>query len=402
MKYYIVITPFFPTEESFRGSYIFDQVRAIEKTGRYKVVVFKSADNKIKKKSYEYQGITVYIFSFKRIKGGLLNNLLDGINKRLFLEQFTQTRIKVSDVAFVHCHCSNNVIYGLGLRSLNSEIKVLLQHHDLDPLGIHLEYFRFLKWNTRFKAWRKRVLFEQVDVHVCISQWVKEYLYSYPEIRKGEVYQPFLHYMQMVKGTKSINIRNSYVLYNGVDLTIFHPMIGLKKKDVFTIGCIANFQELKQHITLLKAVDILVNSGYKNLRLRLIGTGETLRDCESFVYQHCLDMYVSFEKEVAHERLSEYYNSLDLFVLPSVFEGFGCVYTEAAACGVPFIGVFHQGAAEIIDPMEYKKWLIEPYDYNSLAMLIAEYYEKRCPQKLCKTIEINTLIIEFLNYIEKV
>lgn len=53
MKYYIVITPFFPTEESFRGSYIFDQVRAIEKTGRYKVVVFKSADNKIKKKSYE-------------------------------------------------------------------------------------------------------------------------------------------------------------------------------------------------------------------------------------------------------------------------------------------------------------------------------------------------------------
>ena len=52
--------------------------------------------------------------------------------------------------------------------------------------------------------------------------------------------------------------------------------------------------------------------------------------------------------------------------------------------------------------MEYKKWLIEPYDYNSLAMLIAEYYEKRCPQKLCKTIEINTLIIEFLNYIEKV
>ena len=290
----------------------------------------------------------------------------------------------------------------MGLRSLNSEIKVLLQHHDLDPLGIHLEYFRFLKWNTRFKAWRKRVLFEQVDVHVCISQWVKDYLYSYPEIRKGEVYQPFLHYMQMVKGTKSINIRNSYVLYNGVDLTIFHPMIGLKKKDVFTIGCIANFQELKQHITLLKAVDILVNSGYKNLRLRLIGTGETLRDCESFVYQHCLDMYVSFEKEVAHERLSEYYNSLDLFVLPSVFEGFGCVYTEAAACGVPFIGVFHQGAAEIIDPMEYKKWLIEPYDYNSLAMLIAEYYEKRCPQKLCKTIEINTLIIEFLNYIEKV
>ena len=43
-----------------------------------------------------------------------------------------------------------------------------------------------------------------------------------------------------------------------------------------------------------------------------------------------------------HENLPSFYQSLDLFVLPSYYEAFGCVYAEAYSCGVPFIAVKNQ------------------------------------------------------------
>ena len=36
---YLVITPFFPSAQSFRGPYVYDQVKAIMCDGRYRVIV---------------------------------------------------------------------------------------------------------------------------------------------------------------------------------------------------------------------------------------------------------------------------------------------------------------------------------------------------------------------------
>ena len=43
-KYYICITPFFPLENNWRGAYIFDQVKAIQRNSDYNVVVFKPSN----------------------------------------------------------------------------------------------------------------------------------------------------------------------------------------------------------------------------------------------------------------------------------------------------------------------------------------------------------------------
>ena len=124
--------------------------------------------------------------------------------------------------------------------------------------------------------------------------------------------------------------------------------------------------------------------------------------CVHYLEEHDLIHYVEWLSEVEHDKLPAYYQSLDLFVLPSVYEGFGCVYTEAYACGVPFMGVYDQGAAEMIAPEERYRWLIQPHDHEQLAKLIEQYYMERYKQKLCQLYDIDELIQKFLKEIEKI
>ena len=63
---------------------------------------------------------------------------------------------------------------------------------------------------------------------------------------------------------------------------------------------------------------------------------------------------VSFAGKVADDDLRSYYEDADLFVLPSgisesSFEGFGIVYLEANALGVPTMAVRAAGAQEAVE-----------------------------------------------------
>ena len=109
---------------------------------------------------------------------------------------------------------------------------------------------------------------------------------------------------------------------------------------------------------------------------------------------------VEFRKEVHHHELAAFYHSLDLFVLPSYFEGFGCVCTEAAACGIPYMICKGQGAAEYILEEESDLWTFVPKDYKQLADRIDYYRTYKPIQHLCKTFDIDVLIKQFLNFLE--
>ena len=52
-------------------------------------------------------------------------------------------------------------------------------------------------------------------------------------------------------------------------------------------------------------------------------------------------------KSVPHTKLIEYYNLADVFVLPSLQDGFGMVILEAMACGLPVIASKNTGITSI-------------------------------------------------------
>lgn len=402
-EYYICVTPFFPSSDNWRGAYVLDQVKAIQRHSSLKVLVFMPSRHE---GEYEIENVKVYLFKIRQTPSYFFNGLFNKHNASKFIERVNSVGVNIDDIKFVHCHSGQNGYYGLAIRKSNPHIKVLLQHHNLDISTVMNGKYADWKLNNHYRARKAIEIFNEVDAHICISEPVKDSLLSFPEARKNEVFEPYLKRMRQMGDLQSIKIKNIYILNNGVDTSLFFPCEKQKSRDenksLFKIGCIGNFQQLKDHITLIRAFEILIKNGLTDLRLSLLGTGPTRKSCENYIEEHDLSEYVEWPNEVSHDKLPDYYRSLDLFVLPSVFEGFGCVYTEAAACGIPFMGVYDQGAAECICEDEKSKWLIHPFDYIELADRIKEYYYNRYRQTLSKDYDINIIIKQFLNYIENV
>lgn len=399
-KNYICITPFFPSPEAVYGSYCYDQVMSIKKGGRYKdVVVMKPCQIGTKERMYQYKGIKVYLFPQLSMPSALYDNILDRYNVKLFMKTWSSLPVSREKATIVHAHTALCAKHALALKDVQPELRVLLQHHDLDPFGIRLGRFHYLKSNVRLRARQNMKYFDQVDLHVCISKAVERQLLNFPQSTTFSHYAPYEQAIQYVKDFHSHQNWKSYVLYNGVDTTVFYA--NPQKHDHFVIGCIGNYNDVKDQITLIKALEILVKEkGLQDIRLRFIGHGPMKSVYESYAIEHGLSEYITFEKEVDHSLLPSFYNSIDLFCLPSYFEGFGCVFTEAHSCGVPFMACKGQGASEYVYPEDEHKWLFEPHDAVSLAKLIEQYRQKPVPQRVQYEYDIQNLVDQFTEMLE--
>lgn len=395
-NYYLCVTPFFPSPNDWRGSYVYDQVKAIQRNSDYEVVVFKEGGKN--DSDYEIGGIKVYRYRIRALPSNILNGIFNDINAKSFVKRVLSLGIHPKEILFVHCHVSMRSACGVALKRLNPKIKVILQHHDLDPFNLRSGVIgRYNRWNIRYRAQKAMDLYRQVDLHVCISKACRDALLSFPNPREIEVYDAHRHSLSLCKGLDALSPRNTYVLYNGVDSSMFCVKLSNQKNhDVFRIGCVANFIDSKDHITLIKAFEILHKEN-RTMRLSFLGSGETRKSCEDYLQEHGLMPYVEWNEEVCHNQLPEYYHTLDLFVLPSYYEGLGCVFLEAAACGIPFIGCLNQGYSEYV--VEQAKWLIQPHDYKQLATIIKQYVESPTKQHFRFSFDIDVLIRDYLTFI---
>lgn len=383
---YLVVTPFFPSNTSFRGPYIYDQVRAIERSGKYRVVVMMGTSWLFPTPDYEYEGVKVNRFKLYDLPSDVWPGSNTWLSLRSFDKALKRLNIKYENIAVVHAHVTGNARFANHVKSKNSKCLTVLQHHGYDVLGLLTGRYRDKEWHKK-QAIRYGVHeCNKIDLHIGVSQEVLRYLEEFDGIR----------------------LKDKYVLYNGVDTKKFYQKqirADYTIQKPFTIGCVANFWELKDQITLIKAVEILIKAGLKNIKVSFVGTGYTRVFCEHYVEKHGLSSYFEFNNEVDHTQLNAYYNTLDLFVLPSYWDSFGCVYVEAYACGVPFMTARGTGITELIPQKYFEKWVIEPHDYEALAKNIKKVFDIRLSAKeiqpLNSPIEINELVRSYLDYISK-
>lgn len=384
---YLYITPFFPSALNWRGSYSLDFVKALKCTGRYEVVVFVPGDGS----SYEIDGMAVNTFVEKKLPGGVFPFAFSRKNIASLLGRLKAKGIDCCQIAICHANTAEYVVYPLAIKRLNAACLTLLHHHDLQSFGLNGGRLRHC-WLYNLYLFRTlREMHEQIDCHVFISEASQKSFLSAPNTGWTE----YVDYKCQMRGLpyRPARIRRSVILHNGVDTSIFCPAPSKKRfGQPFTIGCVANFDVLKEQLTLLKAVEEI-----EDCHVVFVGSGLCRELCERYAALHALD--VEFRSEVVHEQLAEFYRSLDLFVLPSYFEGFGCVYTEAWACGVPFIACEGQGIEDLIPREDRHLWLAKVRDPVDLASKIQYYMKHRMIQRLTETVDINELVRRFVTAI---
>ena len=352
MKSYCILTPYFPNKESFRGSYLLDQAKAIQKHSSYdvKVIVFNSIFSQ-NFKPYIIEGIRCYYFGLIDFPSFIFPGFFNKLNLMRFGKFLNNYGFKISSSSIIHTHINYPSTTFINYFKSKYNSKTILQHHGLDILqyetGIKIPILKTIQ-NKFLKKWFFNSN-DNIDYHIVISQRMKT---------------------ELLKIDSSL-IDKIKICINGVDTSKFYKLNQPKNNNNFIIGCIANFWKLKDHITLLKAVNILKMKGYENIQLKLVGSGETLSTCKSFVNNHNIDC--EFIESIDHNQLNTFYNSLDLFVMPSYYEALGCVYLEALACGIPFIGVENQGVEDIVKVDHKQLQLIKKENFLQLSEKI-EYF----------------------------
>lgn len=102
--------------------------------------------------------------------------------------------------------------------------------------------------------------------------------------------------------------------------------------DEILLGHVGRFSEQKNHRFLIEVANQLKIAGVK-FKLLLIGGGELEKDIREQIEELKLKEFVIFTGIVSN--VKEYMDAMDVFLLPSLYEGLPCVCVEAQANGLP-------------------------------------------------------------------
>lgn len=131
------------------------------------------------------------------------------------------------------------------------------------------------------------------------------------------------------------------IIKNGIDLDRFKiknvdKELELRKKykisgDYLIIGHIGRFEKVKNHDYILEIVESMSSVDIK-FKFLLIGVGKDLDRIKEKAYKMKLENFIIFVGEVSNTE--DYYNLMDVFILPSLYEGIPLTLVEAQISGV--------------------------------------------------------------------
>jgi glycosyltransferase involved in cell wall biosynthesis len=183
----------------------------------------------------------------------------------------------------------------------------------------------------------------------------------------------------------SVNPLKIKVVHFGIDPEIikseikedFPLSISIPERFLLFVG---NVKPHKNLITLLKALEILLQSGI-DYKLVIVGKKEGFITGDEEVFKlvennKILNEHIIFTGYIENRELYNYYKKATVFVFPSLYEGFGIPPLEAMICGCPVIASDLTAIPEIcgdavlyinaIDPADIAKKISTLIDDNNL------------------------------------
>lgn len=166
------------------------------------------------------------------------------------------------------------------------------------------------------------------------------------------------------------------VLPLGVDLEAFRPRRALRRipDEPFRLLSVGRLSAPKGYPILIEAVALLRARG-RNVRLTLVGEGPERAMLEKLIALRDLRDSVRLAGACNHDRLPDYYDSNDTFVLSSLLEGVPVVLMEAMAMEMPCIATWITGIPEIIDK-DVEGLLVPPASAGAIADAVERLMEE--------------------------
>lgn len=283
---------------------------------------------------YLYEGLKDSEFEVEKIKLSDSGNSL-AVVKASTIDLFRKTALKKSD------------LYHFMLPNMAAMCKFkspsIVTVYDVIPLILKNE--RKKSFNIYFKA---MIGFVKHATHIItISKSTKEDIIKYLGIPAEKI----------------------TVIYPGVDHDMFYPT-SPKKNGMFTVGFLGGLVKRKNAKILLDVADRM--QGY-NITFKIGGKGLGLDELKAEKERRGLDN-IEFLGFIPDEDLNDFYNSLDVFTAPTIYDGFCMPGLEAMAAGCPVILGDTSALKEVAGDAGIK---VNPESAEDIATEIRKIYESK-------------------------
>lgn len=183
-------------------------------------------------------------------------------------------------------------------------------------------------------------------------------------------------------GKTKFKLSNSKVIFNGIDQEKFDNQksnfCDIRKEfnipqSKTLVGYLVRMTYQKDPITMIKAIHAVV-AKTENVHFLMIGNGELLEDAKNLAQELKLMNYISFSD--FRSDIPDILQAIDIYCLPSLWEGMPIGLLEAMAMGKACIATGVDGTKELITSNE-NGILIPKKDENSLASAILELHHNK-------------------------
>jgi len=276
---------------------------------------------------------------------------------------------------FVQCHKQEFIRRPIVIRNdldlrCVPELRRLIRTGDYDIVHFHTKRAHALSlWLPRVQSRPRYVVTRRMDYPES-NNWYTHCLYNRRVDGVVAISQSIADLL-LGAGVARGKIR---LIASGIDPQRFTPVKPPEQRadGKIVIGSIGVLEERKGHSVLLEAAATLKRQGMK-LRIRIAGDGSLRQSLEQDAVRLGLQDDVQFSGFVSDT--PAFLADVDVFVVPSLFEGLGVAALEAMAAGKAVIATRVGGLAwSVVDGMT--GMLVPPRDPEALAGAIAKFAEQ--------------------------
>lgn len=143
--------------------------------------------------------------------------------------------------------------------------------------------------------------------------------------------------------------RDISIVPNGVELERFKiPPRDKRKDDAKAVIFVGRLHPLKGVQYLIEAM-VIVHQELPDVKLVVVGDGIERAKLEKFAEELNLNGCIQFTGQLPQESIPRLMHQAEVFVLPSISEGFGIVNLEAMAAGLPIVATNVGGIPDVIE-----------------------------------------------------